>query len=599
LIRRLSPRRTALLASTVLVAATGVASCNSALGLSDLQIGVGCGAGTALVDGQCVAAAVADPKAPSFGGVISVSPVTATALLVNWDPAVSSSAAPDELVYSVYLATKKGGEDFHAPQGTVTGATSFSLQKLTTGTDYFVVVRATDKAGRQELNTVEIHARAEADTTPPVFAGLTGAASAPGGKVKLTWGPATDDLSGSAAIIYTVYGGEASPMVDSAPLATVTGATSIDVLVPKPLTPYHFVVRATDAAGNQEKNTQELVGTAGPDTEAPAFGGCTTAAGVQSNQVKVSWTPAHDDINTEAGVWYDVYAFPTPGPHADFTAAVAQGSAQGQTSIVLGGLAADTTYYFVCRARDLSGNVGGNPADVIGSTLKDVTPPDFNGVMSATPVSPESYQITVAWPAAADIQTAPEKMAYDIFTASAPGAEDYAAPPAQTTTGQTQATLLVRPGETTYLVVRARDEAKNLSTSTKEIAVTPHISYDWQVQPIFTRSCVNGCHNLNQKFYNPILAAPVSYTFIISDGVVDPGFPETSWLYQDIACNTGSCAVAPGSQPQVTQIDEMPTSSNANHPKPSAAEVAVIHDWIAEGAAGPLLPEPGKPPGYP
>jgi hypothetical protein len=542
---------------------------------------------------------VADPKAPSFGGVTSVSPVTATELRVDWDAAVSSSAMADELVYSVYLATKAGGEDFHAPQGTVTGATSFLLQKLTSGTEYFVVVRAADKAGRQELNVVELHATAQADTTPPVFAGITAAASAPAGKVALTWSPATDDLSGSAAITYAVYGGEASSMVDAAPLATVTCATSIDVLVPKPLTPYHFVVRATDAAGNQEKNTHEVVATAGPDLEAPAFGGCATAVGAESNQVKVTWTAAHDDITPDASLWYDVYAFPTPGPHADLAAAVSQGSTQGQTSVVLGNLAADTTYYFVCRARDLSGNVGGNPADVTGATLKDVTPPDFTGALAATPVSPDSYQVTVTWLAATDLQTPPGKMAYDIFTASAAGAEDYAVPPAQTTTGQTQATLLVRPGETTYVVVRARDEAKNLSTSLAEITVTPHISYDWQVQPIFTRSCVNGCHDLNQKFYNPILAAPVSYTFIISDGVIDPGFPETSWLYQDIACSTGSCAVAPGSLPKITQVNEMPTSSTPNHPKPSVEEIAVIHDWIAQGAAGPLVPGPGKPPGYP
>lgn len=582
--------------TTAILASMGAASCNSALGLGDLQIGARCGAGTTLVNDECVAAA--DPKAPSFGGAISLSAVSATSLLVNWDPAVSTTAAANELRYSVYLATTKGGEDFKAPKTVVTAATSFALEGLTTGTDYFVVVRASDNLGHQEANAVEIHAKAQADIAPPVFAGLTAAVSAPGGKVNLSWSAATDDLSGSAAITYVVYGGEAAPVVDSVPLATVTGATTATVLVPKPLTPYRFVVRAEDATGNQEKNTHEVVATAGADDEAPDFGGCTVAMGVQSNQVKVDWIAAHDDVTPEADLWYDVYAFTTPGPHTDVTAAVSQKSAQGQTSATLGNLAADTTYYFVCRARDLSGNVGGNPAALSGATLKDTTPPAFPGVPTATPVSADSYETAVSWPPAVDIQSAPEKIGYDIFTASAPGAEDYALPPASSTTGQTKATLLVRPGETTYLVVRARDEAGNLSTSLQEIMVTPHISYDWQIQPIFTRSCVTGCHDVDQKSFNPILAAPVSYTFIISEGIIDKGHADTSWLYQDVACPAPGCLPAPGSSVKITAVNPMPQTVTADHIQPTAAEVQLIHDWIDQGAAGPLVPGPGTPPGY-
>jgi hypothetical protein len=582
--------------TAAILAAMGPVSCNSALGLNDLQIGARCGAGTTLVNDECIAAA--DPKAPSFGGAISLSAVSATSLLVSWDAAVSPSAPAEELRYSVFLATTKGGEDFNAPEGVVTGATSFALQNLKTGTEYFVVVRASDKLGHQEANTLEIHATAQVDTTPPVFAGVASAVAAPGGKVSLSWGAATDDLSGSAAITYVVYGGETAPVVDSVPLATVTGATSATVLVPKPLTPYRFVVRAQDATGNQEKNTHELVSTAGADGEPPDFGGCTVAMGVESNQVNVGWIAAHDDITPEADVWYDVYAFATPGPHADPTAAVAQKSAQGQLSVTIGNLAADTTYYFVCRARDLSGNVGGNPATLSGATLKDTTPPDFPGAPTAAPVSLDSYEITVKWAPAVDIQTPPDKIAYDIFTAGAAGAEDFALPPAQTTTGQTQATLLVRPGEKTYLVVRARDEAQNLSTSLQEINVTPHISYDWQIQPIFTRSCVTGCHDVDQKSFNPILAGPVSYTFITSEGIIDKGHADTSWLYQDMACPAPGCLPAPGSSVMVTKVNPMPQTITADHIKPTTAEVQLIHDWIDEGAAGPLVPGPGVPPGY-
>ena len=579
----------------MLAGALGISSCNSVLGISDLQIGVACGAGTKLVSGQCVAVAPADTKAPSFGGVTSVSPVTATSLLVTWDPAASLTEAPDTLRYSIYIATKKGGEDLHAPVGTVTGATSYTLANLTSGADTYVIVRAADKDGHQETNTVELHATAQADTTPPDFKGVTAAVPAPAGKVKLSWSPATDDLSGSAAITYLVYAGEKSPVYDSPAVATVTGATSVEVAVPKPQTPYRFVVRARDAAGNLEKNTHELVSSAGADTEPPMFGGCAKATGTASNQAQVVWNAGHDDLTLDADLWYDVYAFTMPGPHADLAAAVAERSVQGKTSVTFGSLDADKTYYFLCRARDLSGNVGGNAEDAIATTLKDVTPPDFNGVLSAAPVSPDSYEVTVTWAAATDAQTAPEKISYQLFTSPTPGGEDYTMPPAQTTMGQTQVSLLVRPGETTYLVVRARDEAKNLSTSTKEIGVAPHISYDWQIQPIFTKSCVSGCHDLNQKVYNPILAAPVSYVFLISDGVIVKGDPSASWLYQDLSCPTTTCAAPPG-PPHV--VNQMPAAATTN-PLPTPADLALIHDWIAEGAPGSLLPALAAPPGYP
>lgn len=596
--RRRAPRwaRAAVGASTaaLIVGAIGASACNAVLGVGDLQIGVACGAGTKLVSGQCVAAAT-DPRAPSFGGVTSVSPVTSTSLLVTWDPGASLTATPGTLRYSVYVATQKGGEDFHAPVSTVSGATSYTIANLTSGTDTYVVVRASDADGHQESNTVELRATAQADTTPPDFAGVASAVPAPAGKVKLSWSPATDDLSGSSAITYLVYAGEKSPVYDSPAVAKVTGATSIEVVVAKPQTPYRFVVRAEDAAGNLEKNLRELVSSAGADTEPPMFGGCAMATGTASNQVQVDWNPGHDDITPDADLWYDVYAFTMPGPHADVAAAVAERSVQGQTSATIGSLAADTKYYFLCRARDLSGNVGGNAEDATATTLKDVTPPDFTGVTSATPVSPDSYQVTVTWAAAADLQTAKEKIVYQIFTSSTAGGEDYTMPPAQTTTGQTQATLLVRPGETTYLVVRARDEAGNLSTSIKEVGVSPHISYDWQIQPIFTKSCVNGCHNLNQKIYNPILAAPVSYVFILSDGVVVPGDPSASWLYQDVSCPTVTCTAPPG-PPHV--VNHMPPSSTTN-PLPTPADVALIHDWIAEGAPGSLPPGLAAPPGYP
>jgi hypothetical protein len=486
----------------------------------------------------------------------------------------------------------------------VKGAASHTLTGLAEGEEVFVVVRAVDPAGHGESNAVELSATPQKDATPPEFAGAATATPGTGdGRVKLTWAPAIDDLSSGPALTYLVYAGLTPPVTDSEPVATVTGATSVEVTVAKPETPYHFVVRARDAAGNVDANVHEVVSKAAHDLTPPLFGGCAKAAAVSSNQVKVSWTAGSDDVTPASDLDYDVYAFRDPGPHADLAAAEGKAWVRGGLEATVGDLDADTTYYFVCQARDLSGNVGGNTAEVKAATAKDTLPPTFDGATSASPTSPDSYEVRVEWPPAVDLQTATSDLAYEVFTAAAPGAEDFAAPPAVIVKGATWATLVVRPGETTYVAVRARDEAGNVSASPKEVAVTTRVNFDCQIQPLFDKSCVPGCHTLGQKQYNPILAAPVSYTFIMADGVVQKGAPDDSWLYQDLVC-VPQCNGVPGCVECGKQLPSgntphfMPDVKVPANPAPTADEIAIVRRWILEGADGPLSPWPGAPPGY-
>ena len=60
----------------------GAAACNSVLGL-DYTVGVKCGDGTELVDGTCQRVAAADPKAPAFAGLASISVVGPTSLRLD------------------------------------------------------------------------------------------------------------------------------------------------------------------------------------------------------------------------------------------------------------------------------------------------------------------------------------------------------------------------------------------------------------------------------------------------------------------------------------------------------------------------------------
>ena len=63
---------------------------------------------------------------------------------------------PRKIFYNVYEATTRGGENFSKPTYTTDpGVTSFDTPKLTNEGTYYFVVRARDKAGHEDSNTVE------------------------------------------------------------------------------------------------------------------------------------------------------------------------------------------------------------------------------------------------------------------------------------------------------------------------------------------------------------------------------------------------------------------------------------------------------------
>ena len=91
------------------------------------------------------------------------------------------------------------------------------------------------------------------DTDPPQFDGLVSAIGG-AGSATLSWDAATDE---SEPITYSVYMAESSGAQDfAAPVAT-TEELTIDISGLTICSEYFFVVRATDAAGNQESNTVE------------------------------------------------------------------------------------------------------------------------------------------------------------------------------------------------------------------------------------------------------------------------------------------------------------------------------------------------------
>ncbi len=112
---------------------------------------------------QPVAARARDDQAPTFAGLGSATTCIAgpaagqtARYTLRWEPASDNVTRPKQIFYDVYQASSPGAEDFSAPTYTSRhGATSFVTPPLAADKPVYFVVRARDKAGNEDSNTVE------------------------------------------------------------------------------------------------------------------------------------------------------------------------------------------------------------------------------------------------------------------------------------------------------------------------------------------------------------------------------------------------------------------------------------------------------------
>lgn len=201
-----------------------------------------------------------DAKAPIFNGAILATRPTPTTVNVTWAAASDDSSPAEKIVYDIALANSSASQDFAVPAATTEGgATEFTLTGLDANVNYFLIVRARDEAGNSDLNTKEV-STVVGDATAPEFAGVDKVSKPTPTSAELAWPNASDNKTASEKIGYDIYWSTTSNGQDfTKPSATTEpGATSFTVVGLEDQTPYYFVVRSRDLAGNRDPNKKEV-----------------------------------------------------------------------------------------------------------------------------------------------------------------------------------------------------------------------------------------------------------------------------------------------------------------------------------------------------
>ncbi len=293
-----------------------------------------------------------DNTAPPAPTSLSAAAIVGGSIQLSW---TLSSPETDVAQYNIYRATSSGYQNYSSPTYTVAvGISSYTDTATSNGQIYYYVVRAQDAAGNIEANTTEASATSSG-TGPPAPTALTATAIA-GGSIRLNWTLSSPETDVAQYNIYRAInsGGQnyASPLSNvSAGISTYTDATTADGVT------YYYVVRAQDAVGNTENNTNEASATA--DATAPPPPTNLVGSTVVGSGIQLSWTRSSPETDVAQ---YNIYRANSSGGQnyssPTYTASV------GNISYTDISVSDGQTYYYVVRARDAAGNIETNTNEV-------------------------------------------------------------------------------------------------------------------------------------------------------------------------------------------------------------------------------------------
>ncbi len=294
----------------------------------------------------------------SNSGTIRVDEVAYTAPIVTaFDvPAASTSrtvpittfTAVDDVAVTGYMVTESATAPLLSnPSWTPTPPVNYTVNPLTDGSK---TLYAWAKDGTNV--SLSVSDTVLVDTVNPSFAGLTGAADAGTTQsVDLIWSAATDS---SPPITYNIYWATSSGAQNfTTPNATSSSGTGGTVSSLTDGQIYYFVVRAEDAAGNEETNTVQYSATP-TDNVAPTVTFFQIPASSGSLTVPVTWFLTSDATGVTG--WMVTESAVAPGAGAGGWL----GSAPATFTV-----AGDGNRTLYAWAKDAAGNVSTSLSDSV------------------------------------------------------------------------------------------------------------------------------------------------------------------------------------------------------------------------------------------
>lgn len=208
------------------------------------------------------------------------------------------------------------------------------------------------------------------DSTPPLDPQNLGATVVGPNQVDLDW----DDNIDADLDSYNVYRDTTSGFIPSAANRIASGVVvSIysDLSVAGSTT-YYYVVTAVDIAANESGPSNEVTATTPADTTPPADPTGLTATALSGTEIDLDW----DDNGEPDLAGYDIYRDTSPGVTTSPARLVA--SLVSTSSYLDTGLLTETTYYYVVKAVDTTGNESLGTSNEASATTLGGLPPGWS-----------------------------------------------------------------------------------------------------------------------------------------------------------------------------------------------------------------------------
>lgn len=319
------------------------------------------------------------------------------------------------------------------------------------------------------------------DSTSPTCPGLTSVEVSSGPSLSLMWSEASDNVSQSSNITYSVFIRSQSGSYDPvSPSKIVIGATSALITSGIQLGQrYYLYVTCKDEAGNvypkSPSNEKNIMVT---DQSPPSTITTLIASNPSYSSLLLTWSPSDDGsggTTSSQMVYKGYYSTSSPvstsgSPFVELT---------GVTSYTHSGLLPNTTYYYKVISQDIAGNLSEASNQASTTTLTDNTAPYFSPNSGLAKGTITTSTIALSWNAATDNVTPTGSITYAIYRCSGSTTCDpYASSIYYTTAAG--ATSFIDSGlssNTIYVYgVRARDSSSNLSSNTEKVVSSTNYS---------------------------------------------------------------------------------------------------------------------------